>query len=297
MSVADVLFGQATPTEPSLRNKIIAFITLQRVAVNITFLPVILGAFALAGGRFDDPRLPFALIAAWLITSTGSIINDVTDVERDKRKWPLRPLPNRLIPISAAALYVSVLAGIAVVMVGLIFNWLSASMALIVVALSYIYSRYTRDEVGHLTIMLPAVFVPVAVWTAISPGTIFTPLFWLTITLGAIGSAVINIVNETFDPEVKTFFIRPKPFTEMMLYSIFIIAMFFLGAAIFFYEKLPWSYLLALTVITGWGLTAAKYLGEQRSLENLKKAFLIMVTYIATYFLSIVLFLWIAQAR
>ncbi len=34
VSVADVLFGQATPTESSLRNEIIALITLQRVAVN-----------------------------------------------------------------------------------------------------------------------------------------------------------------------------------------------------------------------------------------------------------------------
>ena len=294
MSVADVLFGQATPTEPSLRNKIIAFITLQRVAVNIIFLPVILGAFALAGGRFDDPRLPFALIVAWLISATGNIINDIVDAERDKRKWPLRPLPNRLIPRSAATLYAGVIAGIAFMMAGLIFNWLSAAVILIVIALSYVYARYTRDKVGHLTIMLTAAFIPVAVWTAISPGTLFTPLFWLAITLGAFGAAVINIVNETFDPEVKTFFIRLKPFTEMMLYVIFIIVMFFLGAAIFFYEKLPWSYLLVLTVITGWGLTAAKYLGEQRSLENLKKAFMIMVTYTTTYFLSIAIFIWIA---
>jgi 4-hydroxybenzoate polyprenyltransferase len=294
VSVADVLFGQATPTEPSLRNKIIAFITLQRVAVNIIFLPVILGAFALAGGRFDDPRLPFALIVAWLISATGNIINDIVDAERDKRKWPLRPLPNRLIPRSAAALYAGVIAGIAFMMAGLIFNWLSAAIILIVIALSYVYARYTRDKVGHLTIMLTAAFIPVAVWTAISPGTLFTPLFWLAITLGALGAALINIVNETFDPEVKTFFIRLKPFTEMMLYVIFIIAMFFLGAAIFFYEKLPWSYLLVLTVITGWGLTAAKYLGEQRSLENLKKGFMIMVTYTTTYFLSIAIFVWIA---
>ena len=265
--------------------------------MNTIFLPVILGAFALAGGRFDDPRLPFALIVAWLVSATGNVINDIVDAERDKRKWPLRPLPNRLIPRSAAALYASVIAGIAFMMAGLIFNWLSAAMILIVIALSYVYARYTRDKVGHLTIMLTAAFIPVAVWTAISPGTIFTPLFWLAITLGALGAAVINIVNETFDPEVKTFFIRLKPFTEMMLYVVFIIAMFFLGAAIFFYEKLPWSYLLVLTVITGWGLTAAKYLGEQRSLENLKKAFMIMVTYTTTYFLSIVIFIWIAQAR
>ncbi len=91
--------------------------------------------------RWCNPRLLFALIAAWLISSTANIINDITNVERDKRKWPLRPLPNRLIPRSAAALYASVLAGIAFVLVGLIFNWLSAAMTLMVIALSYVYAR------------------------------------------------------------------------------------------------------------------------------------------------------------
>jgi hypothetical protein len=178
-------------------------------------------------------------------------------------------------------------------MAGLIFSWLFAAMTLVLLMLSYVYARYTRDKIGYLTIMLTAAFIPIAVWTAISPDTISTPLFWLAVMLVAVDGAVINIVNEAFDPEVKAFFIRPTPFTEMLLYIFFIIGMFFLGTTIFFYAALPWPYLLALTAVTGWGLTAAKFLGGQRSSEDLKKAFMILVTHTAIYWLSTAVFLWI----
>ncbi len=126
VSVADVLFGQAAPTEPSFRNKIIAFITVQRIAIGIMTVPIVIAPWALAGGRFTDPRLPFLLIVAWLVVTASNITNDIVDAERDKRKWPLRPIPTGLISRYAATLYVIIIAGIALVIAGLIFNWLFA---------------------------------------------------------------------------------------------------------------------------------------------------------------------------
>jgi 4-hydroxybenzoate polyprenyltransferase len=89
VSVADVAFGQAAPTKPSFRNKIIGLITLQRVALIMIGLPLVAGAMALAGGRFDDPRLPILLLVTWLINAAGNVTHDIVDTERDKEKWPL----------------------------------------------------------------------------------------------------------------------------------------------------------------------------------------------------------------
>ena len=293
VSVAEVLFGQATPTEPSLRNEIIGFITLQRVAVNTMSLPVIVGAWALAGGRFYDPQFLIILIVAWLLLAASHVINDLVDADRDKRKWPLRPLPSGLISRSTATLYVIVVTGISLVIAGVVFNWLFAAIALLVVVLGYVYVRYTRDTIGHLTVIVPEAVAPVAVWTAISPGAIFTPLPWLVVALGVAGGAAVNFINESFDPEVKAFFVRPKPSTEGGLYIISILAMFFFGAAIFFYAKLFWPYMLVLVVLTVLALTLVTSLREQRSPEMAKKAFMSWGTILTINWLSLAVFYWI----
>jgi hypothetical protein len=55
VSVADILFDFAAPTEVSLRNRIIGFIALQRLAIiAIIPLPIVIDTAALAGVRLDD---------------------------------------------------------------------------------------------------------------------------------------------------------------------------------------------------------------------------------------------------
>ena len=114
VSVGDVLFGWTAPTKVSLRNRIIGFIVLQRLAVIVIgFFPLTMAAAALAGARLDDPRFPFGLIMVWLLVASTHVINGVVDAERDKQKWPLRPLASGLILKSEGTLYASILAGIA----------------------------------------------------------------------------------------------------------------------------------------------------------------------------------------
>ena len=117
-SVADVLFGQAAPTEVSFRNKVIGFISLQHVAPTILFLPITLGTMALAGIQFGDPRLLLVIIIALLGSFAVNVINDIVDMDRDKWKWPQRPLSSGLIPKFVAALYIIIIAAIAVLMAG-----------------------------------------------------------------------------------------------------------------------------------------------------------------------------------
>ena len=73
----------------------------------------------------------------------------------------------------------------------LAFNWLFTTLVLVVLALNYLYIRM-RDNIGYLLVILPFAFVPVAIWSAISPryGLNSTPVansyFWGS--LGDVGT-------------------------------------------------------------------------------------------------------------
>ena len=292
VSASEVLNGHAAPAEPSLRNKLIGFITLQRVAVNVIFFLNVIGLIALAGGQFNGVLLFFMFLVVYLISAAGNILNDIVDYERDKRKWPLRPLATGLISRSAAALYGAVIAGIGLVIAGLAFNWLFAAMMFLVLVLSYVYVRI-RDTIGYFTVLWLGALIPVAVWTAISLETVFTPLFWLAVILGTAEAAVIIIVNEAFDPVIPALFVRPSPFVEMVLYIVSVAITFFVGIGIVFYAKMDWLFLPVLIAATAWALAAVQYLGTQRSPEKLKRALMITGFHAPLYGVSLAFFLWI----
>jgi len=48
--------------------------------------------------------------------------NDIIDAERDKTKWPLKPLATGLLSRSAAALYAVILSAIGIVITIVVFN-------------------------------------------------------------------------------------------------------------------------------------------------------------------------------
>jgi len=72
-------------------------------------LPFALGVAALAGARLDLQLLPL-IIVAFLGGTAASMTNDIVDMERDKRKWPMKPLATGLISRSEAVLYTVILA-------------------------------------------------------------------------------------------------------------------------------------------------------------------------------------------
>lgn len=232
-------------------------------------------------------------LVVYFISAAGNIINDIVDYERDKRKWPLRPLASGLISRSAAALYGAVIAGIGFIIAGLAFNWLFALLMCLVLALSYVYVR-TRDTIGYFTVLWLGALIPMAIWTAFSLKTVFTPLFWLAVILGTAEAAVIIIVNESFDPIIPALFVRPSPFVETVLYVVFVIITFFVGIGIVFYAKMDWIFLPALIAVTAWALAAVPYFGTQRSPEKLKRALMITALHAPLYGISLAFFLWIA---
>ena len=179
VSAADVLFSRNAPTEHSFRNKIVGLIALPGVGIDIAVLPLAIGTAALAGVKFDDLRLLPLLVVTFLATSVVCVTNDIIDAERDKTKWPLKPLASGLISKSEAVLYAAILSGIGIVITVVVFSWLFLALGLLVIVGNLVYSRYLRDNIGYLTVFLPLALVPVAIWSGFSPDTVLTPLPWL----------------------------------------------------------------------------------------------------------------------
>ncbi len=292
VSVGDILFGFAAPTEVSLRNRIIGFIVLQRLAaIGSKVLPTCNCYSGFVGMRLDDPRFPFAIITVWLLTASNSVVNSVVDAERDKLKWPLRPLATGLISKTEATLYIFILAGPGFATLLVVFNWLSAAITFLIFILGYIYARYTRDGIGYLTVIVPVALIPLAVWAAISPETIVTPVPWLLVVLMAAYSIAVNVANEATDKvPVKALFVQLRPFTEMVLYVAAVIIALFIGILIVLYAQVSWLYVVVLAAVTAYALTAAKYLWSQRSPEVVKKSFKIITISMAVSLLSLAVF-------
>ena len=200
VSAADVLFYRNAPTEPSFRNRIIGLIALPGIGIDITVLPLAIGTAALAGARFDDLRLLPLLVTVFLAAGVANMVNDIVDAERDKAKWPLRPLATGLLSRSEAVLFTAIWVVIGIVMAITIFNWLFLALGLLVLVLNFAYSRYLRDNVGYLTVMLPLALAPVGIWAAFSPATILTPLPWLLAIFLALYSPVPSTMQEALDP-------------------------------------------------------------------------------------------------
>ena len=292
VSATDVLIIRMAPTERSFRNKIIGLIALPGIGIDITYLLLALGIAALAGASFNDFRLLPLLIVVFLAGAVTNMTNDIIDAERDKTKWPLKPLSTGLISKSEAVIYAAILSAIGIVIAIVFFNWLFLALGLLVLVGNLVYSRYMRDNIGYLTVILPFVLVPPAVWCAFSPGTVLTPLPWLLALFLIAFQPAIQITHEGLDPNIPALFIRPRPTTERALYVASIIAVFFVGIAILLYVQLSWLFAVVLAVFTVALLPLAKYLGENRSREKLETSFKVTMASNFIYWLAIAIFVW-----
>jgi len=292
VSAADVLMLKMAPAERSFRNRIVGFIALTGLGLDVLVLPFVVGTAALAGASFNDLRLLPLLFIVVIAAGVANISNDVIDAERDKTKWPLKPLSTGLISKSEAVLYAVILSAIAIAIAIVVFNWLFLALSVLVQVGNIVYSRYMRDNIGYLTVILPFVLVPPAVWCAFSPGTVLTPLPWLLALFLIAFQPAIQITHEGLDPNIPALFIRPRPTTERALYVASIIAVFFVGIAILLYVHLSWLFAVVLAVFTVALLPLAKNLGENRSREKLETSFKVTMASNFIYWLAIAIFVW-----
>jgi 4-hydroxybenzoate polyprenyltransferase len=292
VSAADVLMLKMAPAERSFRNRIVGLIAMPGLGLDILVLPAVISTAALSGAKLDDPRLLPLFFAVFIAAGVANITNDVIDAERDKTKWPLKPLSTGLISKSEAVLYAAILSGIFFVIAIVIFNWLFLALGLLVLVGNYAYSRYMRDNIGYLTVILPFVLVPVAIWSAFSPETVLTPLPWLLALFLIAYQPAIQVTHEGLDPTIPALFIRPRPTTERALYVASVIAVFFVGIAILLYVQLSWLFAVVLAVWTVVLLTLAKNLGENRSREKLETSFKVTMVGNFIYWLGIAISIW-----
>jgi protoheme IX farnesyltransferase len=293
VSAADVLFDIAAPAERSFRNKIIGLAALLGIAGNVTFLLPALGIAALSGAKFDALLLLPLLVVVFLASGVANMTNDIIDAERDKTKWPSRPLATGLISKSEAVVYAAILSGIWIVIAIVVFNWLCAVLGVLVLVGNYAYSRYMRDNIGYLTVSLGAALVPVAIWSALSPETVLTALPWLIVIFFVAASTAVQITHEGLDPTIPALFIRPRLTTERALYIASVIVMFLFGVTIYLYAQLSWLFVVAVAVLMAWMVTPANNLGDNRSREKLETGFKITGVVISIYWLLLAVFVWI----
>ncbi len=292
VSAADVLMLKMAPAERSFRNRIIGLIALMGVGLDILVLPFVIGTAALSGASFTDLRLLPLFFIVFVAAGVANITNDTIDAERDKTKWPQKPLSTGLISKSEAVLYAVILSVIVIVLAIVFFNWLLLAFGVLVITLNIVYSRYLRDNVGYLTVILTLLFIPVGVWCAFSPETVLTPLPWLLALFLVAFQPAIQITHEGLDPNIPALFIRPRPTTEQVLYIASVIAVFFVGIAILLYVQLSWLFAVVLAVFTVVFLTLAKNVGENRSREKLETSFKITMVGNFFYWLAIAIFVW-----
>ena len=290
VSVSDVLICRTAPTERSFRNKIVGFIALPGIGIDIAALPLVIGIAALAGAKFDDLRLLQLLVLVFLAAGVANITNDIIDAERDKTKWPQKPLATGLISKPEAILYAAMLSAIGIVIVIVVFNRLFLALGLLVLAGNLVYSRYLRDNIGYLTVFLPQALVPVAIWSAFSPETVLTPLPWLLALFMVVYTPVVQITHEGLDPSIPALFIRPRPTTERALYVASVIAVFFVGIAILLYAPLSWLFVVVLAVFAAAFLGQSRNLGDNRTREKLQKGFKMTIVGRYVFWLSIAVF-------
>ncbi|MGB8310239.1 MAG: UbiA family prenyltransferase [Halobacteriota archaeon] len=292
VSASDVLMLKMAPAERSFRNKIVGLIALTGLGLDVLVLPFVIGTAALSGASFNDLRLLPLLFVVFIAAGVANITNDIIDAERDKTKWPLKPLSTGLISKSEAVLYAAILSAIGIVIAIVFFNWLLLTLGLLVLVGDLVYSLYMRDNIGYLTVILPFVLVPVGVWSAFSPETVLTPLPWLLALFLIAYQPAIQITHEGLDPNIPALFIRPRPTTERALYVASVIAVFFVGIAILLYAQLSWLFAVVLAVWTVVLLTLAKNLGENRSREKLETSFKVTMAGNFIYWLGIAIFVW-----
>ena len=293
LSATDVLILRTAPAERSFRNKIIGIIALPGIRICLTYLALALGIAALSGANFNDLRLLPLLVVVFLAGAVTNMTNDIIDAERDKTKWPTKPLATGLISKSEAVLYAVILSAIGIAIAIVVFNWLFLALGLLVVAGNLVYSRYMRDNIGYLTVILPLALVPVTIWIGFSPETVLTPLPWFSVISIAAAATVVQITHEGLDPTIPALFVRPRPTTERALYVVSVIVMFLSGVAIYFYAQISWLFVVALAVLMAWIMTLARNLGDNRSREKLETGF--KITFVAgfIYWLLVAVFVWI----
>lgn len=276
-------------SERTLKNRTLGFISEQRPMVASMLFPSVLAGATLALGRFPDIGDVVVMLAIiYLAVACMHVLNDVIDVERDKVKWPLRPLTTGLVGRGEATVYALVMGLGGLALAFYYFNWQFPFIIALTLVLGCIYTAYTRDRIGYLTLIFIPALAPIGVWAAFSPETIFSWLPWLLFLFIALHQIGHIVATEIHLAETRPFLIKPR--WESMLYGFSVISMLIVGIVIYFQAHLHWIYLVMLIPVTILALIAfVPFASDPKSINNIKNAQIAMVTYSILFALGLLL--------
>jgi 4-hydroxybenzoate polyprenyltransferase len=104
------------PTTPASSNRLLAYLQLFRLPNVFTAMADVIAGYLLVHPSLDPlPGFLLLLVASCLLYTAGMVLNDVYDIEQDRRQRPQRPLPSGRITLNTARLigYGMLVAGVA----------------------------------------------------------------------------------------------------------------------------------------------------------------------------------------
>ncbi|MFX0097750.1 MAG: UbiA family prenyltransferase [Candidatus Hodarchaeota archaeon] len=251
----DILFGHPTEKDKELlkstiKGKIVGLLCLQRPLV--AFMGVVLsgvGAVFAVGGLPAWFEILVGGVAAYSLTVSIHILNDILDSERDKKKWAIRPLASGLIKRSHAVAYFIVMVTTGLSMAYAFFNWQTATVGGITLLLGGIYTAFLRDRVGYMTLpWIPALIV-IGGWVAFSPSDVLSNYIpWLLYLLFVLWQSFHIVLEEPYGlVPTKALGVVLKPAKAVWISILLSILSFAQGVMIYFLVPLHWIYLVLIT--------------------------------------------------
>jgi heme o synthase len=175
--------------EISFLQKAKAFFELTKFRLSITVVFSSCFGFSLYANQFNLANLLLFGFAAFCVTASANIINQIKEIELDKlmTRTLNRPLPSGRLSTTEAAVFGFILGVIGLTIIGLVFNISAALISLLSLVLyGFVYTPLKR--VGPIAVAvgaLPGAFPPMIGWVAASgqfglePGILFAiQFFW-----------------------------------------------------------------------------------------------------------------------
>jgi 4-hydroxybenzoate polyprenyltransferase len=248
MSSMGVIYGMGIPQGEGLKNKILAFVCMQRPAIAIMGPLMFFAAAILAIGRIPPIEdIIFGSVAVYLLSAAEHSIDDTIDKEIDKVKWPTRPLPSGILQRRTGAIYAISMASVGVLISYFIFNWQLVVVELFALGLGTLYP-FMRNKVGYLVLAPIPPLIGVGGWVAYSPDTLFmSPLPWILYVIFFFWQAFHILTLPWAINVAKTFIVRPKP--KSIVYLSVVFSVLTLISTIYLSTFIQGSWVFVLTMI------------------------------------------------
>jgi 4-hydroxybenzoate polyprenyltransferase len=248
MNSMGVIYGMGIPRGEGLRNKIMAFVCMQRPAIAIMGPLMFFAAAILSIGRIPSlTDLILGSVAVYLLSAAEHSIDDTIDMEIDKLKWPTRPLPSGVLSRRTGGLYAISMASVGVLISYFAFNWQLVAVELFALGLGTLYP-FMRNKVGYLVLAPIPPLIAVGGWVAYTPDTLFTsPLPWILYVIFFLWQAFHILTLPWAINVAKTFIVRPKP--KNIVYLSVVFSVLTLISTIYLSTFIQGSWIFVLTMI------------------------------------------------